>query len=181
AGTFTPGAGTGAKNIVFNGDGTPQVYSVNTVPSNSLPASGSLHFRVAGGAHLDIGVSPLVTTGTGGSFTLEGGATLSVGSLDDGGAIQDNIRITNKTFDPGSTIIYDGAGPQFISVTTGGSVNTIINNANGVTLVNDVTIGGNLTLSAGNLSVGAHELTLGGTSTANGNSIIVDPGSSIVV
>lgn len=181
AGTFTPGAGTGAKNIVFNGDGTPQVYSVNTVPSNSLPASGSLHFRVAGGAHLDIGVSPLVTTGTGGSFTLEGGATLSVGSLDDGGAIQDNIRITNKTFDPGSTIIYDGAGPQFISVTTGGSVNTIINNANGVTLVDDVTIGGNLTLTAGNLSVGAHELTLGGTTTANGNSIIVDPGSSIVV
>src|SRR5690606_29324264 len=124
AGTFTPGAGTGAKNIVFNGDGTPQVYSVNTVPSNSLPASGSLHFRVAGGAHLDIGVSPLVTTGTGGSFTLEGGATLSVGSLDDGGAIPDHRRVTSRTRDPRSTISYGGAGAECISVTSGGRVNT---------------------------------------------------------
>lgn len=177
-GILNSGTGSGDKNIVFNGDGTPQNYS-----TNSLPASSALHFRVANGAYLSMGTSSIVTgtTAGAGSFTVEGGGTVSLGSLNSGGAIQGNIPITNKVFEPGSTIIYNGAGPQFISFSTTGSVNTVIDNSSGVSLAGDVTIGGNLTLTSGNLNVGAHTLTLEGSVTANGNSIAVSPNSSLVV
>src|SRR5690606_9643564 len=54
-GSFGAGSGTGFKNIVFNGDGTPQTYS-----TNALAANPQQHFRVAAGAHLDLGTSSIV-------------------------------------------------------------------------------------------------------------------------
>jgi hypothetical protein len=164
-------SGTGAANINFVGT-TPQSYS--------NPGSGiftnAINFHVQTNANLDLGTSAL---GGSGSFTNDG--TIHVGSLNPGGAIQGNIPSGTRFFNAGSTIIYDGAGAQFMGVSIPGSVNTIINNANGVTLATDVEIGGNLTLSSGNLNVDQYTLTLGGTVTANGNAIVVSPTSSIVI
>src|SRR5690606_32959011 len=151
SGTLTAGSGTGAKNIVFAGNRTPQTYSVNTMPS-----SAQLNFRVASGAVLSLGESTaLVTSGTAGSFTLSTGGTVQVASLSASGAIQGNIPQATKTFESGSTIIYNGTGPQFMSITIPTQVNTIIDNASGVSLAGNSTVGGNLTLANGNLSVGA--------------------------
>src|SRR5690606_31750150 len=118
-------------------------------------ANPQQHFRVAAGAHLDLGTSSIVTgtTAGAGSFTVESGGTVSLGSLNSDGAIQGNIPIATKNFDPGSTIIYNGAGPQFISFSIPAAVDVIIDNASGVSLAEDVTIGGNLVLTSGNLSV----------------------------
>jgi len=135
-----------------------------------------VNFHVQSNAIVYFGTSAL---GGAGTFTNNG--TIHVGSLSPTGAIQGNIPLTTRVFNPGSTIIYNGAGAQVMSVSTPGAVNTIINNPSGVSLGNNVTIGGNLTLTAGNLSVGANTLTLGGTVTANGNAIVVAPNSSIVV
>src|SRR5690606_15030149 len=76
SGAINAGGGTGTKNIIFDGAGTPQTYSANTFPSNAL-----LHFIVQSGARLDLNSNRLVTSQTTGSFTLEAGATLEVGSL----------------------------------------------------------------------------------------------------
>ena len=169
-GTIARPSGTGVASINFVGTATQSYTNSGGTFQNFV------NFHVLPNAILNLGTSALGGSGT---FTNDG--TIHVGSLDPFGAIQDNIPLLTRNFNPGSTIIYDGAGAQFMGVSTLGSVNTIIDNTSGVSLVDDVVIGGNLILTAGNLSVGPNILTLSGSVTANGNSIVVGPGSSLVI
>ncbi|MBL0743855.1 T9SS type A sorting domain-containing protein [Chryseolinea lacunae] len=175
---FTSG---GVSNFVFNGT-TPQIYT-----STLTPIGGTINYNIANGASVSLATDNFF--GGAGSFTLSDGATLQVGSTAVAGAIQTgpfngNIRVTGtRTFASGSTIIYNGAAAQFIGLghpgTTG--VTTQINNTNGVSLASDVTFGGPLTLTNGNLSVLNRTLTIGGDLTMNSNSIAVLPTSNIAI
>src|SRR5690606_9024010 len=75
----------------------------------------------------------------------------------------------------------NGGAAQFMGAAhpSDPNVSVTIDNLSGVSLASPVIIGGDLTLTSGNLTVGNHALTLGGDVTPNGNSIVVVAGSSI--
>lgn len=164
-------AGSGSiRRIIFNGTGTPQIF---TSTGAGINASTVLAFLVEPNAVLDLGTEPMVN-GTNGSFTLQG--TVLVRSLDTEGALAGNIPINNRTFASGSTINYIGAGPQFIGeghpdAEVHPGVNTIISTE--VTIApatSTVSIGGTLNLAGGNLNIGANgKLILYGAFTRSGS------------
>ena len=148
----------------------------------------TINFEVVNNSSLNMGTS--FFTGTG-SFTLASGSILGVGATDASGAIQlgtaaGNIRVGgSRTYNPGSTIVYNGTASQFIGSghPPDAGVNTIINNGNGntVALAANATIGGDLTLTTGSLSVGNFSLTLGGNLTPNGRTISTTSSSSLII
>lgn len=176
AGGLTAGSGSGQRNIIFNGSGVDQNYSINALTANAV-----LSFTVASGAVLNLGSSPIVTSGTAGQFINNG--TVEVGSLNASGALQGNVPISNRVFNSGSRIVYNGLAAQFMGTAQPSATGVIteINNAAGVTLAADATVGGNLILTAGNLSVSNRVLTLNGNFTPNTNSINVLSTSSLSI
>lgn len=184
-GDFTFSGGTlrrtqGTASINFNGTDETQIFTGGG--TFTATSSNIIAFTVASGTTLDLGTSTLGNTSAG-TFTCSGSVLL--GSTSASGAIQGNIACPtgNRTFNSGSTITYDGAAAQVIGSahpTTSG-VNAIVDNANGVSLTADVTIGGDLTLQNGDLSVGTRTLTLSGDLTANSNNILVGSNSSLVI
>ncbi|MGE0772967.1 MAG: T9SS type A sorting domain-containing protein [Cyclobacteriaceae bacterium] len=177
-GSLTSGSGTGARRIRFNGSGADQNYSVNLL-------TAAFDFIVQSGAVLNLGTSALITSGTAGTFTLSG--TVRLGSTSSSGAIQAQIPMTTRTFNSGSTIAYNGSsGRQYIGSAhpTSSGVNVIVNNSSHVEHASgvDVTIGGNLTLTTGNIIVPTgRTLTMNGTFSAGPNSIEVTSGSNISI
>ncbi|MTI20579.1 T9SS type A sorting domain-containing protein [Fulvivirga sp. RKSG066] len=177
---ITTGFGTGNYTINFNGSSE----QILTASLNELFDGQDVN--ILSGAILSIANNNFL--GTSGDFNLANNAELRVGSTAASGAIQTsgsggNIRVTGtQTYTSGSTIVYNGLAAQFIGSgypSTAG-VQLEINNANGVSLVSNVTIGDDLTLNAGNLSVGSNLLTLRG-SVSGAGSIAVTSNSDIIV
>ena len=141
--------------------------------SNDFTCNGTL---IMLGEAIFSGAGNLVTSGT-----------IRLGSLNATGALLTgtsggNIRVTNRSYSSGANIIYEGIGAQFIGDGTPAvvGVNTIINNASGVTLNNTmsslVSILGDLTLQIGNLTVQNNNLSVNSaTATINliGGSILM--------
>jgi hypothetical protein len=179
AGTISRGSASSTSVLsTFNFNGS----AVQTYSYSGLPIGTQINYSVASGATLDVGTSAI--TGSG-SFVLNG--TLRVGSVDAAGAIQTgttngNIRVSGtRTYATGSTVIYNGVSAQFIGSGHPANSNTTINNSNSVTLASDVTINGNLILTAGNLSVSSSTLTLGANFTPNSNFLAVNSSSSLSI
>ena len=181
AGTISRGSASSStvlSTFNFNG-GTIQTYSYSGL---GTAINTQINFSVASGTTLDVGTSSITGTGT---FTLNG--TLRLGSTDAAGAIQSgstngNIRVSGlRTFNSGSTVIYNGSGPQFMGSGHPSASNTQINNASGVTLASDQTVNGTLTLTSGNLNLGSNTLTIGSTFTANSNFLGVTSASGLVI
>lgn len=176
AGTITRGTGTGAGTIRF--DGAVQTYA------NNADINSAINFAVESGSNLNLGTTYLSGTGT---FALNTGGTLQVGSVDALGAIQTtttggNIRVSGiRTYQTGTTVIYNGAAQQFMASGHPAASNTIINNANNIRVLANVAINGDLTVSSGNLLLESATLTLGGLYNQVGGFIGITPNSSIVV
>ncbi len=163
-GNFQKTGGT----IINNGSGVGTIRfdgGVQTYVNNS-PITSAVSFSVQSGSTLNLGTAFL--TGTG-AFTLFSGGTLNVGSTDAGGAIQlgtagGNIRMSGtRTYQAGSTIVYNGAIAQFMGAGHPAAPNTTLSNpSNIVTMVSNVTINGALNLSSHNLFIENNTLTVGG-------------------
>ena len=143
-GVVTRSLSGGAANINFRRAGTTSTFT-RTGGSITNP----LNYTVAdNGKILDLGTKDALIGQ--GSFTLFNGALLHVKSLDAAGAIQNNttagnIRVSGtRTYQAGSTIIYNGSAAQFIGNGHPANPHTIVNNTNGVTLASNVTFNGNL-------------------------------------
>lgn len=180
------GAQTGSATVNVDGGVNIQGVLTNTVNSasfnfdgsglrvfsNTGTTSGSINYSVNSGVILDLNVSPISGTGT---FTVNNLSELRVGSTAAGGAIQSgttagNIRVSGtRTYNAGSTIVYNGSAAQFIGSGHPTIPNTTIDNANGVTLASNVTIGGALSLTSGNLTIGSNQLTLSGALSGTGS------------
>ncbi|MEM7109525.1 MAG: hypothetical protein AAF519_14965, partial [Bacteroidota bacterium] len=197
--------GAGSSSINLAGDLTLQNFSSISAGFGSgtytLTLDGSSAQNVKAsvnekfdGVDIVIGTNAVVVIsgdnvlGTAGNFILNNSSTLQVGSTAAGGAVQTtaagNLQVDGtRIFNSGSTIIYNGSEAQFIGSGHPSQIATVISNSNNVSLVSDVTIGGNLTLSlgAGNLNVGTNQLTLQGTVTTNGNFIDLESTSNIVI
>lgn len=173
--------GGGAANVNFIGSSAKDFQSTIVPIGNVNYSVASLSTLVVSGANF---------IGGNGSFTLSG--TLQLGSTHAGGALQTgtsngNIRVptANRTFNAGSTIVYNGSGAQFIGngfPSSGGDVNLVIDNTSGVTLSDDLEIVAlrTLTLQSGNLVIGTQTLTINGTVTGSGG-LIGGPSSNVVI
>ncbi len=184
AGTFNKGTSSGTATLQFNGPiATTRTYSWTGTGN----ITSAIQYIISSNSVLDVGTSILSGSG---SLTVNG--TLRLGSLHTSGALQNtttidadcgNVTTTTRTFNSGSTLVYAGSGPQFLGNghPSASNITTQIINASGVTLASDVSFGGNLTLTTGNLSIGTFTLTLNGSFTPNSNSLNVVAGSSIAI
>ncbi len=114
-------------------------------------------------------VTLLINTSVNGNLTISGG-TLSGPNITNGILEVKGNLSNNGTYTPGSsTCILKGTTNQDIggnSTTTFN--NLIINNAIGISLQNNESVSGTLTMSSGNINCGAYVLTLGTSSSATG-------------
>ena len=171
---------SGSGIINFNGI-TPQTY-LNT----GGIISNTINFNVNNGSVLDVGTS--LIDGSDGNFILNAGAGIitahedglssdfGVGSIQVGGSI---------SLDTGADYTYNGSVSQVTGNALPNTVrNLTINNSNGVSLINGVTVNGTLTLTSGefNLNGNAFIISSTGVVTCAGTGTIYgDGGSSFTI
>jgi hypothetical protein len=152
------------NNLVINGPGTKVSLSSQLNILSSLVVSN--------GATLDCGNFPVWGAG---SFTLNNGGTLSVGSPmgislspDSSG----NICLKGtRRYNSGANYIYNGTAAQITGNGLPASLNCLsINNNMGVTLTNTLQLIDTLKLLSGNLFLGTKNLIIGDTTNVSGSS-----------
>jgi hypothetical protein len=199
-GDFTLTAGTinealsGRGAINFNKNGIQLFTNTGTI-------SATIDFSIAASSTLDmLAESPIAGTG---NLVVNG--IVRLGSVNTTGALVaatnlGNIRntVANRTYNPGSKVVYGGLAAQFIGsghpISAG--VLTEIDNASGVTFNTTtsgntgvaaiISIPSNLILTNGNLNIASsagivRSLTLNGNVTASGNSITFSGNTSDLV
>ncbi|HEY8935028.1 MAG TPA: hypothetical protein VIM65_07390, partial [Cyclobacteriaceae bacterium] len=189
AGTIILSGTTPSSTIDFVGNGTQQ-FLVN---SGSI-GSSAFNYIIESTSTLDVIGESAIRASSGGSLTVYGtircGSVNSTGAILSGTATLGNIRVSTRTFASGSTIVYSGTSAQVVGTghpsTTG--VNMEIDNSSGVTLNNTATtgsglsnlsIGGDLILTSGNLNIDTSPNTTTRTLTINGN--IISNGNNITI
>jgi len=135
---------------------------------------------VASGAALYCG--PYVLSG--GSFTLDAGGILGIGSPAGitASAAAGNIQTTIRSFDAGGFYIYNGVAAQVTGDGLPSRVGQLtINNSTGVALSADVAVAYLLNLNSGALSIGGHTLTLRNSVTVGAGSLTGGSSSSLYI
>ncbi len=135
-----------------------------TLPASPLIISGDLTLSGT------VSVAPSQGLTVGGIFTVGSGTTFTAGTLTHhfGGNILNNGGTVTLT---GSSILLDGTTNQTIGGSASTTFNNLtINNAGGITLGLNETVGGVLNLTQGLLTTNANSLTLTGTGTISGGS-----------
>ena len=139
---FSSGNISGSGTIVCSGT------SAQTVKAASL---GSLTLN-GSGIILD------------GNLTINGALTMTAGSI--------TLGTYAISYDTSGTLVYNASAPQTSTdiefPAASGPANLTINNLNGVILHASRTLSGTLTLTSGDLSIGAHILTLNGGISGSG-------------
>jgi hypothetical protein len=216
SGTMVEATISNKASFEFMGISNPQTFTRGA--SSTLPAgttSTQIDWIVHPASTLNMGTS-VMSSGTGSATTING--TLGVGSVAPLGALQNNNTTSSGNIQTGGTrtygstavIVYNGTAPQVMAnVHNVSGMDVIINNSTGVSQASSMTIGGDLTLTSGNLTPGAGiSLTVSGnlslpsgsvssgnlimgtssTLTLNGNSsnhannyISVQPSTNIVI
>lgn len=182
-GTFNPGSGT--SRVIFN---SPDATISGTTNFNNLTIAAGGGLRALEGNYMSI-AGTLVNNGTmftslipntiefkgtnqvipassaGGSaayhhLTVSGtGATIAPANLN----LRGNLALNQSVSFAGKTVNVMGVSQQIIGGTAAIAFdNLLINKAtDAVVLAQDITVGGTLTLSSGNLIIGSKNLTLG--------------------
>jgi hypothetical protein len=135
---------------------------------------------VASGAALYCGTYVL----TGGSFTLDAGGILGIGSTTGitASTSAGNIQTTTRSFDGGGSYIYNGTAAQVTGDGLPSRVGQLtITNSAGVALSADVAVAYLLNLGSGALSIGAHTLTLRNSVTVGTGSLAGGSSSSLYI
>lgn len=148
----------------FIGNGHPTSSGVDITIANSNGVSIIAPTTLAGtinltGGNLNIGSSSLTITGS-----ITGSQKISIGSL-------------------GSLNVGGGSNIGTFPFVSGAQsfTNFTLNNTNGITFANDVTLSGVLTLTNGNLNFNNQMLTLNGTLAAGGGSFSGNASSTLAI
>lgn len=199
-GNFTISAGTFQQAVTGGTSGSNTICNVNfdkggvqtfTKSGGTITAATSsfrrIRFIVKNGTTLDMGTNVLDCAGsTACDFIVENGATVRLGDVDgivlEGtSATTGNIRTSSaslRTFNTGANYEYTGSAAQVTGTGLPSTVNNlVINNNAGVTLTNDVTVGGTLTLTNGKLTLGSNNLQAGTISGGSSSVYVVATGS----
>lgn len=167
-------------NVIFDGNTSvpPQVF--NTAGGSLVH---SFNWRIVNGSTVDAGTSAFVNAGT---FTLEAGATLNVGSPDglNTGSSLGNVRVTGtRTYNANGNIVYNGSVAQNLGnewglsgALNGVAVNLEIANtsSSGVTnnISGSISLAGDLTLTSNPFHIGdSKTIILQGDFNGNGGTI----------
>ncbi len=162
-------SGTGALDfhtLSVTNSGSGAVLGKNISVSNSATVSGILD------------CSTFAVTGAG-TFTLNSGATLNIGSTDGiaGTGSTGNIQTTTRSFSTGANYIYDGSLAQITGSGLPATINKLtLNNSNGISLSQATIVTSELGLTSGKLTLGSNSITLGSAGTVTGT-----PSSSAMV
>ncbi|MDB5270732.1 MAG: hypothetical protein JWP58_3772 [Hymenobacter sp.] len=135
-----------------NGDLTVPAAKTLTINSGAVATTGTRVISGAGSFVLSSG--GLLKTGNGAGISALGTAT---------GAVQ---TTTARSFGAGASYDYNGTAAQTTGTGLPGTIAGLtVGNAAGVTLTNDLTTTGVLTMSSGVLTTGTRTITLGSTGT----------------
>ena len=160
-GTFNAQTGT----VVFVGTGT---LAGNATTFNNLTTSGNLTLGASQTINGTLTLSSGTLTVGANTLTLNGGINQTTG----------NIDASNAT----STVVFGGSTAQSIpaSTFTGNINNLTLSNIAGLSISQDLSVVGALTLSSGKLTLGTNHLTLGESATTSGtfssNNMIIATG-----
>ncbi len=169
--TYTRSGGSYTGKAISLTVGAGKTLTLNSSLNTGIPTNVvSQAFTVTG--TLNCGAN--VISG-GSTFTLNSGATLGIGSPDGISTIAatGNIQVTNtQSFSSSANYLYNGTAPQVAGTALPATVASLtINNANGVSLSQNVTDLGALNLTSGSLTTAPGSvLTLGNASTITGAS-----------
>ena len=151
-------------HLTLSGTGAVVLTGVNTI-NGTFTLSGAVTTSATTGINI------------GGDLTIGLGATFSAASFSH--SLAGNLGISG-TFNPGtSSMTFAGSIPQTISGSS--FFNLIINNPAGVLMSGDEIVFGELSLTTGSFSIGAHTLTLNGLITAASGTLIGGASSSLVI
>lgn len=156
SGTITYTSGT----ITETGTGTTNAFELNGSSVQSIPTSTTLTndigYRINNASGVNIG------DGTG-TLVLNAGAPIIMVS----GAITGTI-----TYGATGLLVYNGSTAQTATTVefpaTSGPFSLTVNNSAGLTIPFDRSVGGTLTMTSGNILIGANTLTLGTSATVVG-------------
>jgi hypothetical protein len=130
-GTITETSTSGRGAIIFNGDGSEQMYTSGGTFQNTID------FRVEPGAFLQMGTGaiPAFITASKGTFTLSAGATLGITSpygitrTNTNNPLGGNIRVTGtRTYNTAANYIYNGSVNQYTGDGLPSTVNSLVFN-----------------------------------------------------
>jgi hypothetical protein len=165
---------TGSGVINFNGSG------IQTYSRTGGTILNTINFAVISGSILNVGTS--VIDGSDGTFTLNSNAGIITAHPQGLSTIAGtgSIQVTGaKSFNTGADYTYNGTPAQVSGNALTTARNLTVNNSNGLTLSNAVTVTGSLNLALGIVTTGANtmylsngtagSLTYGASSFVNGN------------
>lgn len=179
-GTITESSTTGRGAIIFNGNGSVQMYTSGGTFQNTID------FRVETGAFLQLGTgaTPAYITGSSGTFTLSAGGTLGITSpygitkTNTNNPLGGNIRVTGtRSYNTAANYIYNGAVNQYTGDGLPSTINTLVfdNTGGRVRFQAAHTINTSFSITSGsrtNLGTYIHTtnfLSLGGQGQTNGS------------
>ena len=162
-GNFTHSNGTVTH---LDGGTGPGVINYTGTSAQTFSRTGGtflnlINFTVGAGSILDVGTSTI--TGSTGTFTLSSGAGIitahALGLSSSGGT--GSIQVSGiRTFNSGADYTYNGSTAQI----TGNAISTVrdltVNNANGLSLTNDIVVNRSLNLTQGTINTGGNILSL---------------------
>ncbi len=174
--------GTGTTSITFSGgtssvNFSPANASTPTIKNMTIASGKTVTFNPANNINLSVATGNTVTvagTLNLGTHTLVGAGNLTVtGTLGIGNAtgVNGNITLSGTKIYTGATFLYNGTSSQATGTLLPSSIAGLtINNSNGVTLSQNTTITGTLTLTSGKILIGTNNLTVGSAGTISGAS-----------
>ncbi len=152
AATKNPGNTTSATVIVGDGDVVTIASTTSITSQTSVEVKTASKLRVGSGGTLTLGTKTISGAGT---FEVTTG-TLKIGSpngISSSGATG-NIQTTTRTFGSSGKYHYTGTSAQITGSGLPSTVSSLtINNSNGVTIDNDLTVSGILYLTAGAFTI----------------------------
>jgi len=178
AATLTPSSTDGI--IKIRDSHTVTAGSLITADQLTVDAGGTLvlgsNMIINDGTGTDITVNGWVDCGTfaltgAGSFSLNSGATLAIGSPDGitSSGATGNIQTANRNFSTGANYTYNGSAAQTTGSGMPATVNNLtVNSGSSVTLSTATTVSGNLLITKGTLNTNSKNISIGGDFTNNG-------------
>ncbi len=172
------------KTLTYGITGGRLVFTLNgtaTINGNFAFDAGTTvrNFTVNNGATLIVTPTGRVydpNISAGSVFILNSGATLKTaktGGISTGTTTDTTVAVNfggSYTYSTGANYEYNGTSAQVTGsgLTQNTPANVTINNAAGVTLSQNTTLSGSLSVTAGTFTVGAFALTVGGTTPVSG-------------